>query len=150
MNADIISYQVHDRRHAVSLSHIEQVTSSAFLSPVSNQPKSVVGILRLQGRVIPIVSMRRKLGFPERTMCLDDRFLIVSVAGCKIGMWVDGVEGVVKVKNTLDGTEGVTDRRGESSAKIIEMDGKIVEILDLETLLAEEIEAWANERNARE
>jgi purine-binding chemotaxis protein CheW len=74
------------------------------VTPLPKAPEIVLGVVSLGGAVIPVLSIRRRLGLTEREASLSDQ-LIVAGSGCRtIALLVDAVIGVVERS-----TEEITD-----------------------------------------
>ena len=74
---------------------VERVVRAVEFTPLPNAPPAVVGVINLQGRVVPVVSLRRRLGLRDRELELDDELLVVHDGPRTLALWVDSVQGVV-------------------------------------------------------
>jgi len=119
---------------------VERVVRAAAITPLPKAPEIVLGVLDLQGQVIPVVNLRRRFRLPERALRTSDQFVIARAGLLTVALAVDGVESVLEESagevvapdDILSGTgflEGVT-RAGDG----------LVLIHDLATLLFPEEE----------
>jgi purine-binding chemotaxis protein CheW len=119
---------------------VDRVVRAAAITPLPKAPEIVLGVLDLQGQVIPVVNLRRRFRIPERALRTSDQFVIARAGLLTVALAVDGVESVledsagevVAPDDILSGTgflEGVT-RTGDG----------LVLIHDLATLLFPEEE----------
>ena len=119
---------------------MERVVRAAAITPLPKAPEIVLGVLDLQGQVIPVVNLRRRFRLPERALRTSDQFVIARAGLLTVALAVDGVESVLEESagevvapdDILSGTgflEGVT-RAGDG----------LVLIHDLATLLFPEEE----------
>ncbi|WP_239027007.1 chemotaxis protein CheW [Geomonas oryzisoli] len=122
------------------LDQITRVIRAAALTPIPNAPDIVLGILDLQGDVIPVINLRKRFRLPERDIGCDDHFVVARTGRLALALHVDSTEGVceqpagglVPADDIVMGTEflaGVT-RTAEG----------LVLIHDLDTLLFAEEE----------
>jgi purine-binding chemotaxis protein CheW len=81
----------------------------------------VLGVFNLQGRVIPALDLRRRLGLAARELGVSDQLLVVRAAGRVLALVTNRVEGIVEfaaaevvpaadVVPELPGVEGVLRR----------------------------------------
>lgn len=81
-------------RVALPLAVVERVIQAVALSYLPGAPEIVLGVLNLQGRVIPVVNLRRRLGLPERAQALSDHIVIAQARRRSVALVVDAVSGV--------------------------------------------------------
>jgi purine-binding chemotaxis protein CheW len=93
--ARLVVFRVEDGRFAVRLEEVERVVAAVELAPLPDAPPLVLGVFNLQGRVIPALDLRRRLGRPEREPGVSDQFLVVRAAGRWLALVTDRVEGIV-------------------------------------------------------
>lgn len=83
-------------RIALPLSVVERVIRAVYVTPLPGAPAIVSGVANLQGRVIPVVNMRRRFRLPEREMALTDRLVIAHTAQRAVALVADSVSGVIE------------------------------------------------------
>lgn len=82
-------------RIALPLVRVERVIQAIEPSHLPGAPDIVLGVLNLQGRVIPLVDLRRRLGLPERALALSDHIVIASTRQRPVALVADTVSGVI-------------------------------------------------------
>lgn len=103
-------------------------------------PEIVLGVINLQGRVIPVVNIRKRFHLPERETNLSDQLIIAQTAKRTVALVVDAVAGLREhlerdvvpgesVLPTIKYVDGVA-----------RMDGGLVIIHDLDRFLSLEEE----------
>lgn len=90
----LVVFAVDDRRHALPLAAVERVVRAAALTDVPHASSLVLGLLNLQGQVLPALDTRAWLGLPSRALCPGDHFIVISSESGRIVLVVDRVEGV--------------------------------------------------------
>jgi purine-binding chemotaxis protein CheW len=106
------------------------------ITPLPKAPEIVLGVVNVQGRIMPVVDIRRRFRLPERGIHLSDHLIIAHTPKRTMALVVDAVSGimarsaqeVIAMQKMLPGMEYV-----EGMAKL--EDGMIV-IHDLDTLLS--------------
>lgn len=77
MRKDVIVFALEGQRYALPIQVVERVIRAVEITPLPQAPDAVLGVINIQGDVIPVVNLRRLLGAPERDIIPDDEFLIV-------------------------------------------------------------------------
>lgn len=58
-------------------------------------PEIVLGVLDLQGQVIPVINLRQRFRLPEREIRSSDQYVIARANALTVALAVDGAEGVL-------------------------------------------------------
>jgi len=103
------------------------------IAPLPYAPDALVGAINLRGRVIPVVSLRARLGLPPREATLTDRIIAVDVGGQTIGLLVDSVLDVLTTSQVEVQTLTI-DLAGARTTSVAKVNGRSIPILDLEQL----------------
>lgn len=92
----LIVFRLDERRYALPLTVVERVVRSAELTPLPQAPAIVLGAINVQGRVLPVLNVRRRFLMPEREINPADWFLLAHTARHTVVLVVDESEGVVE------------------------------------------------------
>ncbi len=87
-----------EMRVALSLPCMERVVRAAYLTPLPVAPEIVLGIINIEGHVIPVFNMRRRFRLAQRDMALNDRLVIANSKHRTVALLVDGVDGIAEYK----------------------------------------------------
>lgn len=79
---------------ALQISDIERILHAVEINPVPKAPKIVMGLVNVQGRVIPVLNIRRLFHLPEIEITLDDQIIICRTTSRPVAILVDNVLGV--------------------------------------------------------
>ena len=91
---DALVFSVDEHRFACPVAFVERVALAAEISPTPNAPPVVAGTVNYRGTWLPVVSLRRRLGRPERAVRTTDRFVIVLHGGRGVALLADAVDDV--------------------------------------------------------
>lgn len=92
----LLVFTLSDLRCALKLSDTERILRAVEISPVPNAPEIVMGLINVQGRVIPVLNIRRLLHLPEIEMTLNDQIIIARTSTRPTAILVNNVQGVVE------------------------------------------------------
>jgi purine-binding chemotaxis protein CheW len=131
-----VVFRLDEQQYALHLSAVERIVRAVAVTPLpspmgaSHVPAQVLGVVNLQGRIIPVISMRKVYGLAERVLQVDDQFIIARTSRSTaptvstVALVVDAVIGVdscgeheVIAADTvipgLDGLSAITKGRNE-------------------------------------
>jgi purine-binding chemotaxis protein CheW len=136
--ANLLVFTIEATRLALDLDQVERVVRAATLKPIPGAPACVLGLLNLGGTPVPVVSLRGKLKLEERQLDTTDEIIILKRAGSLLGLLVDDVENVTRVKDIppLDQAAGLTHLRGA-----VKLQDDIVLVHDIDMLLSDSEDA---------
>ena len=89
----IVVFALDEPRYALLLSAVERVVRAVEITPLPKAPEIVLGIITVQGRIIPVIDVRQRFRLPTREMKLDDRFIIARTSRRQVALVVDSVTG---------------------------------------------------------
>lgn len=92
----LLIFALDGQRYALRLENVTRVIRAAALTPLPQAPEIVLGILDLQGDVIPVINLRKRFRLPERAVCSEDQFVVARAGKLTLALAVDGTEGVVE------------------------------------------------------
>jgi len=85
------------KRFALGLSGVDKVIRAVELNPLPENQDLLLGLINMQGRIIPILNIRKHFYLPSREIDVSDRIIISHISGLKLAFVVDAVEGVVEI-----------------------------------------------------
>jgi len=91
----LLIFTLDEQRYALRLATVERVVRAAAITP-SQGPEIVLGVLDLQGQVIPVINLRKRFRLPEREIRTSDQFVIARAKLLTIALVVDSAEGVLE------------------------------------------------------
>jgi purine-binding chemotaxis protein CheW len=95
----IVVFALDEPRYALDLSTVERVVRAVEITPLPKAPEIVLGVINMQGQVVPVVDIRKRFRLPEREVNIDDRFIISRTSRRLVALVADDVIGVQKLEN---------------------------------------------------
>ena len=92
----LVVFTLDDRRYGLPLPAVERVLRMVDVTPLPKAPQIVLGVVNVQGLVIPVVDMRRRFRLPARDFALADQLLIARTARRPVALAADAVTGVLE------------------------------------------------------
>ena len=72
----LVVFNMDEQRYALQLATVERVVRMVEVTLLPQAPKIVLGVINAQGRIIPVVDIRRRFRLPARDIHLSDHLLI--------------------------------------------------------------------------
>lgn len=94
-STELVVFTLAEQRYALRLGSVERVVRAVEITPLPQAPEIVLGVINMQGRVVPVVSVRKRFGLAEREIELSDQFIIARTARRAVALVVDAVHDVV-------------------------------------------------------
>lgn len=92
-----VEFLIAESHFAVPLSAAERVHLMVAVSCVPGAPAVVLGAINLEGGVVPVVDLRRRLDLPLRDYGVDAHLLILHTPRRRLAVAADEVLGVSEV-----------------------------------------------------
>jgi purine-binding chemotaxis protein CheW len=91
-----VVFVLDGQRYALHLSAVERIIRAVEVTPLPKAAEIVLGIINMQGRIIPVVNIRRRFRLPEREIDLSDQLIIANTIKRSVALVVDEVRGVIE------------------------------------------------------
>lgn len=134
----LVVFAIDEDQYALNLYSVERIVRAVEIARVPDSSPFVLGVINVEGRVIPVLNTRKRLRLPEREIELSDLFIIVRANNRSYALVADEVMPVVEVsEQQLVSSENVLNTDGfvQSVAK---MDSGMIMILSEEKTLTSE------------
>jgi purine-binding chemotaxis protein CheW len=91
-----IVFILDDQRYALYLSAVDRVVRMVHVTPLSSAPDIVLGVVCIQGRIVPVMNVRQRFNLPKREIALSDRLIFAHTKRRPIALVADAVTEVVE------------------------------------------------------
>jgi len=98
----LVSFTVADEEYAIPIENIREIVQiPEHITKVPNSEESIIGIMNLRNKVLPLASLRRLFGFSESALTEQNRIVVLSLGELSVGIVVDNVKEVLRVPESL-------------------------------------------------
>ena len=135
----IVSFQLGEEEFGLDIMRVQEIILVGAITKMPQVPEYVRGMINLRGHVIPVVDLRTRFGQPQCEKTEEQRIIVVNIASKTIGIVVDAVNEVLRVKT--DEIEPAQTGIGEVQRFItglLKIDQKLIILLDIEGLFSDE------------
>ena len=93
----LVTFNLDNEEFAINILEVQEINRMTEITKMPNSPHHVEGVVNLRGRVIPVVSLRKKLGLAETEKNEHSRIMIMDMQGNTMGLIVDAVSEVLRI-----------------------------------------------------
>lgn len=97
----LVTFKLDNEEFAVNILDVQEINRMTDITKMPNAPAYVEGVVNLRGRVIPVVSLREKLGLAEKGNTEHSRIMIMDISGNIMGLVVDAVSEVLRIPSGI-------------------------------------------------
>lgn len=130
---DFVTFMIIDEEYALEISQVREVINSREIIPVPDTANFVEGVISLRGKVIPVISVRKKFGFQQEEK--SERTIIVQMEDHLIGVVVDSVTGVTKLEEENITLLDKVLKKAEYLTGVGKVEDRLILIMDIEKFL---------------
>ena len=140
----LVVFSIADEVYAVDIHQVKEIIRVPEITRVPRTPEFVEGVVNLRGSVIPVIDLRKRLGFEAGQAGRDQRIVVMEMGEQTVGMIVDSVSEVlqVDVEDIEPPSPYVLSVDSQYIVGIAKLEERLVILLDADRVLsAEEREA---------
>lgn len=132
----VVLLAVDELNLALNLEAVERVIRAVEIAPLPDAPRGVLGVINLQGRIVPVFDLRARFGLPARDVRAGDHLVIARMRSRAVALLVDTVGEVVPAGQVqlIPSSEILPEM--ESISGVMKLEGGLVFVHDLEKFLS--------------
>ncbi|MGB9678647.1 MAG: chemotaxis protein CheW [Thermoanaerobacteraceae bacterium] len=130
--------KIENEEYAIKIDKVQTIEKVMTITRVPQTEEYVKGVINLRGEIIPVISLRKKLNFPEKDWDDDTRIVVLKSEDTVVGMIVDSANEVIDINDDSIDSLTFNDNKDEFSkyvAKVGKIGDRVFLILDLKKLL---------------
>jgi purine-binding chemotaxis protein CheW len=97
----LVTFEVANEEFAVDILAVQEINRMMDLTRVPQSPDDVEGVINLRGKIIPVLDLRKRFGFPTIERNEHSRIVVVDINERVIGFIVDRVHEVLRVSSSI-------------------------------------------------
>ncbi|MFB6272780.1 MAG: chemotaxis protein CheW [Salinibacter sp.] len=133
-----VSFVVAGEEFGVNILTVQEIIRPTDITRVPHAPDFVEGVINLRGRILPVIALRTRFGFPDREQGDDTRIVVVEIGEQTVGFMADSVQEVLRVDVTSiePAPELAVGIDAGYLRGVAKLDERLLILLDLENLLS--------------
>jgi len=136
----VIIFNLGNQTCGIDINNILEIIRPEIITAVPGSPDFVKGIIKLRGRVIPVIDLPARLGGGSSLLMETTRIIIGEAGSATAGMIVDSVSEVFRfsTEQIKPPPDIITSKATSCLEGIVLVDERLIILLDLNRLLHEE------------
>lgn len=132
----LVVFTLDDQRYALRLSAVERAVRMVGITPLPKAPGIVLGVINVNGRIVPVLNIRRRFRLAEREPGLSDQLIIARTARRIVALVADGVSDVIERQEREIVAPGAILPGMEHVEGVVKLDDGMIFIHDLDGFLS--------------
>lgn len=134
-----IVVKIGNEQYGIRIRYIDNIVRMQSITRVPKAQEYYNGVINLRGEIIPVMSLRIKLGLDSDVFTDKTRIIIIKVEGGTIGMIVDEVREVVTLEDESieKMAYDAVDEKTSFISGIGKVNGGLISLLDIQSVLVE-------------
>ncbi|KPA18174.1 Chemotaxis protein CheW [Candidatus Magnetomorum sp. HK-1] len=95
-NTHLVCFKLEQRTYAIPLDYVDRVIRMVAVSPVPESPAWMMGVIDLQGKVIPVLDLKKRFKMSGQKIHPDNRMIVLHRQGKLYAITADEVTHVAE------------------------------------------------------
>lgn len=134
---ELATFKLGMEEYGIEIDRVKDIITVPPITRIMNAPHSVLGMINLRGKLIPVMDVRERFGINKTDLTRKSRIIVIELAQEFIGILVDKVTQVLKVSR--DTIEAPIDSNNQIDEKYIRgisnLKDRLIILLDLDLIL---------------
>jgi len=137
-----VTFTLNDEEYAVDILSVQEINRITEITKVPNSPDYVEGVINLRGKVIPVINLRSKFGFEEKSTDDNSRIIIMEIQGIINGIIVDSVSEVLRIPaSSIEAAPSVaSDTISQFIKGLAKLDNRLIILVEINNLVEEAVQ----------
>ncbi len=132
-----IKIDMGSEMYGIDINYVDNIVRPQTVTRVPNVAPYIKGVINIRGEIVPIMSLRLKMGLEDVEESKSTRFIIIKLEKYgKIGLIVDAVKEVVSLSEDM--IENVKHDSSDDSTQYVfavgKTDSTLISLLDLDAV----------------
>ena len=86
-----LSFKVGEELYGTPVQVVREIIRHSKITSVPDSPEVVKGVINIRGKIVPVISLRKKFSLEDSDFNQDTCFIIIDVEDVQVGIIVDQV-----------------------------------------------------------
>lgn len=89
-----VVFRIEGHSYGIPITLLDEIIPMLEIKPIPQSPDFLEGVINLRGKVIPIIDLRKQLGYLRDVFTIESRIVVANFHSRKAGFIVDGVKNI--------------------------------------------------------
>jgi purine-binding chemotaxis protein CheW len=134
----VVVFKIETEEYATGIGQVERILEFEKITRIPDAPDFLMGVINYQGRIIPVIDLKRKFNLPGTNIGNNSKIIIAKHRDGDIGLVIDDVSQVIDVTDDMLSSppEIISGIVKEYIKGIIKLEKRIVIYLDMARILS--------------
>jgi purine-binding chemotaxis protein CheW len=135
----LVSFALGKEVYGIEITKVREIILVTEITKIPQTPHYVKGLINLRSSVIPVIDLRALCGLPEGELTDESRIMVVQASGRTIGIVVDAVSEVLRVKHEqiAPPPPTVAQLGQEYLTGLVRLEKQLLILLDIDKILSD-------------
>jgi purine-binding chemotaxis protein CheW len=136
----LVSFTLAKELYGIEITKVREIILITDITRIPETPSFVKGLINLRSSVIPVIDLRVRFGMPEGDLTDESRIVVVQACGKTIGIVVDAVSEVLRVKreHISPPPPTIAGLGREYLSGLVKLNDRLLILLDIDKIFSEE------------
>ena len=146
----LVSFTLAKELYGIEITKVREIILITEITQIPETPDFLKGLINLRSMVIPVIDLRVRFGLPEGELNDESRIMVIQACGKTIGIMVDAVSEVLRVKHDqiAPPPPTVAGLGHDYLNGLVKLDDRLLILLDIDKIFGEEELAAMNSTTA--
>lgn len=131
----IVVFTLDEQVYGLPLNKVERVIHAIEITRLPKSPEIVSGIINVNGRILPVIDVRKRFGLASHEINMDDQLILADSGKRQVALIVDSVTNVQTIESYQHISTKETLPFAAYIGGIVKLDTELILIYDLEQFL---------------
>ena len=135
---DLLCFAIANEEYGIDIRRVWEIIRPRSITEIPRAPEFIRGIISLRGEIVPVLDLRRRLGFPPAEVVFPGERIVVAIHNeRRIGMAVDAVSHKIRVSQDRITPPAALPGAQESGflTGVCRHQGRLIAVLDADAVL---------------
>ncbi len=139
----LVVFRLANDVYGLEIQGVREIIRMQEITRVPNAPEFIEGVINLRGRICPVMDLRKRFDVTVADVTTESRIVVVEISGEDVGMIVDAVTEVLRISGdrVQPPSAVVTTADTRVVEGIVNLDDRLIILVDLDTLLSDTAQA---------